>query len=210
MARKYRKYPYEPMNPEKFSGPIPIIFRSSWELEFGEHCDKLPSVLSWGYESVAIPYKDPITGKQKTYTPDFFVEIAQQGGFSKHFIFEIKPMKEQLDEHARSRADAALIARNNAKWAAATRWGDRHSMEFQVLNENNLFGGYEHAKGRANPIKTFAHTHSTTPASKPTSKRTKAPNIRVKQVNKNASKMQSRISKAKKARSNRTRRTPKI
>lgn len=207
MARKYRKYPYEPMNPEKFTGSTPIIFRSSWELEFGEHCDKLPSVVSWGYETVSIPYKDPITGKQKTYTPDFFVEIAQRDGYTKHFVFEIKPMKEQLDEHAKSRADAALIARNRAKWMAATRWADRHSAEFQVLNENDLFNGYKNASVRKNQIKAYVPTHSSS-ISKPTTKATKS--IRQQKVSNRLAKMKPRNSRTTNRKTSRVKKVSRI
>lgn len=164
---KYRTYSYDPVNPEKFKGEtIPVILKSSWELEFAKHCDLLPSVLSWSYETTHVPYKDPITNKQKIYIPDFFVKIAQSDGYEIDYVFEIKPMHEQLDSHARNRQDAALIARNNAKWAAASMWADRHSAIFEVINENDIFGGYSNKKGRMHPVATFSHTHSTKPISK--------------------------------------------
>lgn len=170
---KFRTYDYQIINPEKFTnGGKSLTVKSSWELEFAKHCDLIPSVISWGYETTQIPYRDPLTGKQKIYIPDFFVKIAQRDGYAKDMVFEIKPMHEQLDEHARNRQDAALIARNNAKWMAATQWADRHSAEFQVLNQNDIFGGYENKKGRMHPVKSFAHT--TTKASKPTAKATRS------------------------------------
>lgn len=159
---KYRTYEFNPVNPEKYTGSdIPIIMRSSWEIEFAKHCDLLPSVLSWGYEMVQIPYSDPLTGKQKIYIPDFFVKVAQADGYSRDYVFEIKPIHEQKDGYAKNRTDAALIARNNAKWIAAAKWADRHSSEFVILNEQQLFLGHDARSPRKNPIKTWAHTHST-------------------------------------------------
>ena len=70
-------------------------------------------------------------------------------------------MHEQLDEHARNSKDAAIIARNRAKWAAAIQWADRHSAEFQVLNENDLFSYNNTKKGRIHPVKTWSPTHAT-------------------------------------------------
>jgi len=161
---KYRTYSYEISNPEKYHGTAsPLIVKSSWELTFAEHCDLLPSVLGWSYETTKIPYRDPLTNNQKVYIPDFFVEVAQRDGYSKHFVFEIKPRHEQLDQYARNSTDAALIARNNAKWAAAIKWADRHSAEFAILNENDLFSFNDNKNPRKNPIHTFAHTVATKP-----------------------------------------------
>lgn len=158
---KYRTYAFDPVNREKYTGGAgQIILKSSWELEFAKHCDLLPSVLSWGYEMVKIPYHDPLTGDQKVYIPDFFVTVAQLDGYSTNYVFEIKPMSEQLDGFARNSKDAASIARNNAKWMAAAQWCDRHSAEFAVLNETDLFSFHNTRKPRINPIKSFAHTQA--------------------------------------------------
>ena len=75
-------------------------------------------------------------------------------------------MHEQMDGHARNRADAATIARNNAKWMAATKWADRHSAEFVVLNEDNLFAFHDARSPRKHPVKTYAATHATKPLTK--------------------------------------------
>lgn len=211
MARKFRTYAFTPRNPEKFKGEtIPIILKSSWELEFAEHCDKLPSVLTWNYEAVQIPYRDPITGKQKIYIPDFFVEIASRDGVSLHYVFEIKPMHEQHQEHARNQKDSALVARNAAKWGAATQWADRHSAEFHVLNEKDIYGWHESRKPRVHPVKTFSPTYATKPASSPATKRTTPV---TNKINEGISRMQNRMKRVSRARSStkvgKARRTPK-
>lgn len=159
---KYRTYSYNLLNPEKcLNGMNTMLFKSSWEKDFAHHCDILPDVLSWGYEIQKIPYKDPLTGKQKVYFPDFFVTSASKGGYQFQRVYEIKPMHEQLDERARSKKDAANIARNRAKWTAAVEWCERHSAEFIVLNESNLYLGHQNRPLRKHPIKKFAHTHKT-------------------------------------------------
>ena len=209
MAR-YRTYEYTPVNAEKYKGGSGrLILKSSWELEMAKHCDLLPSVLSWSYESAKIPYHDPLSGRQKVYLPDFFVEVAQSDGYSKQFVFEIKPMHEQLDQHARNNKDAALIARNKAKWAAAVKWADRHSAEFVVLNEKDIFAFHENRKPRVHSVKHFTHTYATKPSTGTTFKKSaKAPNSKRTTKRALSNSMSNRINKARRVR--RTMRAKKI
>lgn len=190
---RYSTYSYTPINPEKYRGEnIPIIMKSSWELEFAKHCDLLPTVLSWSYETRQIPYRDPLTNKQKIYIPDFFVEVAREGGHSQHYVFEIKPMHEQLDEYARNQKDAALIARNNAKWAAASEWCDRHSAEFAVLNERDIFSWHNSRKPRVKTVSRFKPTFTATKPTKSATVRTRAAT-----VSNSIKKLQDKIAKRK-------------
>ncbi|RMH13403.1 MAG: hypothetical protein D6698_14040 [Gammaproteobacteria bacterium] len=163
MAR-YRTYRYKITNPGKYMGSeTEIILRSSWELDFAKHCDLLPTVLEWGYEIVKIPYRDPLTNTQKVYVPDFFVRISRGRGKSEDFLFEIKPMHEQRIQNARNREDAMAIARNEAKWREAIKWATRHSATFEVLNESDLYTGFDNIPNRKRQIKPFSHTNSTKP-----------------------------------------------
>jgi len=206
---KYRTYGYTPVNPEKHMGGAgELILKSSWELEFAKSCDLFPSVLSWSYEATKVPYRDPLTGKQKVYIPDFFVEVAQKDGLSKHFVFEIKPMHEQLDDHARNSHDAALIARNRAKWTAASMWADRHSAEFVVLNEKDIFSFHENRNPRLHPVKQFKQTYATkVSVGKAFKKPAKSPNSRKATKRGVNTTMASRIGRARRIR--RTVRTKK-
>ena len=36
-------------------------------------CDNNPNITSWGSECVRIPYRNPFTGKDTFYVPDFLV-----------------------------------------------------------------------------------------------------------------------------------------
>ena len=64
---------YTLRNPDKYAGTKSPIYRSSWEHTFMTFCDNNPAVIGWASEAVRIPYKNPLTGKQSSYVPDFFV-----------------------------------------------------------------------------------------------------------------------------------------
>lgn len=209
MARTFRTYEYVPQNREKYRGDtVPIIFRSSWELEFAQHCDLLPTVVGWSYETIKVPYSDPLTGKQKIYIPDFLVEVAQEGGFSMHYVFEIKPISEQYNDNARNQQDRDAVMRNSAKWMAATQWADRHSATFAVLNERDLYSWKGTPQSRTPLVKTFAPTTTKAKAAP----RPKVPNKRVAvpTAKSAVSTMQARIKRARVARTTTVKKARKI
>lgn len=156
MTKRYRKENYTPQNPEKYDGEYPIVSRSSWETEFMKYCDMHPDVAKWSSEPVQIPYRDPLTGNQKVYVPDFLVTFITKSRETTTKLIEIKPMHEQLSEHARNSSDAAVQARNRAKWGAAIAWAGRRGIEFVVMNESNMFAGHENRRARANPVREYA------------------------------------------------------
>ena len=52
---------FSPKNYKKYKGDrTKIIYRSSWELRFMKWLDHNNNVLSWGSETVIVPYKNPI------------------------------------------------------------------------------------------------------------------------------------------------------
>lgn len=141
-------------NPDKYHGPLPVPCRSSWEVHFVQYCDTHPDMIAWAYEPIEIPYHDPITGKQKIYIPDFLINYRNAKGEEVQELVEVKPAHEQLDEHARNDGDRLLIARNRAKWEAASWWCQRHGCQFRIMNETNIFSNqapkvYGSAKARA-------------------------------------------------------------
>jgi len=136
---------YEVQNPEKYEGTHAPIYRSSWERDFMVYCDHHPGVLKWASEPVQIPYSDPLTGKQKVYIPDFLVTFIDSNKDINVKLIEIKPMKEALNEHARSSEDRALVLRNQAKWGAATAWAMRRGIDFIFWTEKECFSGYQNA-----------------------------------------------------------------
>ena len=72
-SSQYKQGKYNPVNKEKYSGKHTPEYRSSWEFAFMRFCDNNPSVTQWASESIQIPYRHPLTGKNTIYVPDFFI-----------------------------------------------------------------------------------------------------------------------------------------
>ena len=103
-------------------------------------CDNHDSVLQWASESIQIPYRNPLTGKQTVYIPDFFVLYQDRLGHQRAEIVEIKPKKQSLIEsRVASARERATVALNHAKWAAAMAYCKRIGCTFRVVTEDDLF-----------------------------------------------------------------------
>ncbi len=144
--RSYVQGQYKPVNPSKYVGTYPIIFRSSWEFKVMQMFDANASIISWASESIKIPYQNPFTGKYTVYVPDFVVTYVDAKGNQKAEIIEVKPAKETFLEQAKSQKAKAAVALNTYKWAAAQAFAKHHGMTFRVMNEENIFNN---PKGRA-------------------------------------------------------------
>lgn len=144
--RSYVQGQYKPINPGKYVGTYPIIFRSSWEFKVMQLFDTNPNVTSWASESIKIPYQNPFTGKYTVYVPDFVVTYVDANGNQKAEIIEVKPAKETFLEKAKSQKAKAAVALNTFKWAAAHEFARKHGMQFRVMNEDNI---YRNPKGKA-------------------------------------------------------------
>ena len=139
MSLKYSQGIFTPKNPAKIVGnPMPT-FRSSWELRFMHFLDTHPSVVQWASEFIKIPYKNPLTGKQSLYIPDFLVVYQDKAGNNVGELIEIKPLKETLMENAKSKRDKAFVIINTAKWASAMQFCAKQGLKFRVLNEDSIF-----------------------------------------------------------------------
>ena len=126
--------------PEKYSGTRTPTYRSSWEYTFMKFCDEHPSVSQWASEAVKIPYRNPLTGKQTIYVPDFFIVYADKGGKQKVELIEVKPKNQSIKENlGRSRANQAHYVMNMAKWSAAKSWRKQKGIFFRVITEEDIF-----------------------------------------------------------------------
>ena len=67
MSNNYSQGKFQVKNPEKYVGKGVPTFRSSWEHVFMSFCDNNPNILKWASESIKIPYRNPLTGKQTIY-----------------------------------------------------------------------------------------------------------------------------------------------
>ena len=139
MARKFAQGKFNPLNPEKYAGKKTPTYRSGWELTFMQFCDNHPSVVQWASEAITIPYKNPLTGKNTIYVPDFFIVYADKRGKRRAELIEVKPIKQTTMENAKSQRDKAAVAVNYAKWEAANAWCKRQGIIFRVITENDIY-----------------------------------------------------------------------
>ncbi len=140
MSLKFSKGVYKVLNPEKYVGNKMPTYRSSWEFTFMSFCDNNPSIQQWSSEPIKIPYKDPLTGKQTVYVPDFLI-IYLDKNMKKHAeLIEIKPAKQTLKEKVgKNPYDQAQYVKNMAKWAAASNWCKQQGISFRIINESDIF-----------------------------------------------------------------------
>lgn len=130
---------YRLTNPAKYAGNRPPRYRSGWEMAFMRFCDSNDNIIQWASESITIPYRHPLTGKQTVYVPDFFVQYRTKDNRSRAELIEIKPKKQSILESKASARDRAVIAVNYAKWDAATKWCRRQGLTFRVITEDDIF-----------------------------------------------------------------------
>ena len=90
---------YTPKNPKKYQGPMPIIYRSSWERKVCHWCDHNVDVMVWTSEPFSLKYYNILDKKFHKYYPDFYVKLRKKDEKGKEFyedyIIEVKP-KAQL------------------------------------------------------------------------------------------------------------------
>ena len=102
-------------------------------------CDTNDNILQWVSESIAIPYRHPLTGKMTNYVPDFLVTYRTKNNTMRAELIEIKPKKQSVIESKASARDRAIVAVNYAKWDAATKWCRRQGLTFRVITEDQIF-----------------------------------------------------------------------
>lgn len=140
---RFKQGVFKPVYPEKYKGSFPILYRSSWEGKIMRWCDHNPNILSWGSESVVIPYQNPLTGKISRYFVDFNVVLKDKNGELKRFLIEVKPHIQTLPPSQQTRNTRALARRqaeyikNQAKWQAAQTYATTKGYIFTVLTEKN-------------------------------------------------------------------------
>jgi hypothetical protein len=130
---------YVIINREKYAGNGTPRYRSGWELSFMKFCDTNDHVLQWASESIAIPYRHPITGKVTQYIPDFLITYRNRDNTMRAELIEIKPKSQSVIESKMNSRDRAVVAINYAKWAAAQKWCNQHGLTFRVITENDMF-----------------------------------------------------------------------
>ena len=135
----FRQGIYTVRNPGKYVGKGTPRYRSGWEMTFMMFLDSNDNIVQWASESITIPYRNPITGKQSMYVPDFFVTYRGRDNTTRAELIEIKPKKQSLIESKMNDRDRAIVAVNYAKWASAQKWCQRNGLTFRVINEDQIF-----------------------------------------------------------------------
>ena len=136
---KYHSGAYTILNPDKYNGNKVPHFRSGWEHAFMRFCDNHPSVINWSSEAIRIPYRNPLTGKQTMYVPDFLVVYQNKTGSNIAELIEIKPKSQTMLTEKTSMRDKAAIAINHAKWQAAAAWCKQKGIRFRIVTEDDIF-----------------------------------------------------------------------
>lgn len=136
---KWAQGPYIVKNPQKYVGKGTPRYRSGWEHAFMRFCDNNEHILQWASESINIPYRNPITGKQSIYVPDFLITYRTRNNQMIAEVIEIKPKSQSVIESKTSQRDRAAVAVNYAKWDAAMKWCKRNGLTFRVITEDDLF-----------------------------------------------------------------------
>ena len=137
---KFAQGRFEMKNPSKYVGKKTPLARSSWEFVFMRMLDEHPGVENWASESVQIPYRDPLTGRQTTYVPDFFIVYVDKNKKKHAEVVEVKPASQTLREQVgKSLYNQEQYVKNLAKWEAATAWCKQQNIKFRVINEGDIF-----------------------------------------------------------------------
>jgi hypothetical protein len=136
---KYASGKYLVKNVDKYMGKRAPTYRSSWEYTFCTFCDNNPAVIQWASEAITIPYRNPVSGKNTVYVPDFLVVYEDKNQKKHTELIEIKPSTEVTMESAKSYRDKLMVAINMAKWAAADAWARANNIRFRVVTEYDIF-----------------------------------------------------------------------
>jgi len=140
MPSKFARGKFTISHPEKYIGTKMPIYRSSWEWQFMRFCDTNESVQKWASEAVQIPYRDPLTGRQTIYVPDFFIQYVDKNLKMHTELIEIKPASQSILERVgKNKYNQAQFIKNQAKWASAQLWCNQQGIKFRIVNENDIF-----------------------------------------------------------------------
>jgi hypothetical protein len=141
---RYKQGIYKCINPSKYIGKGPIIYRSGLELKFMLWCDKTDTIQKWSSESIVIPYYDSIQRKNRKYYIDNYVEILE-GDILKKYLVEIKPHKQTLapiiskgKKKSNILYEQLQYKNNQDKWLFAKEFAKKNGVEFIIITEKEL------------------------------------------------------------------------
>jgi hypothetical protein len=137
---KFAQGKFEMKNPDKYVGKRTPMARSSWEFVFMRMLDEHQGVINWASESIQIPYRDPLSGRNTIYVPDFFIVYMDKNKNKHAEVVEVKPSSQTIREKVgKSLYNQEQYIKNLAKWEAATAWCKQQGVKFRVVNEDDIF-----------------------------------------------------------------------
>jgi hypothetical protein len=136
---KFAQGAYVVKNKQKYVGKGTPRYRSGWEHAFMRFLDNNDHILQWASESISIPYRNPITGKQSIYVPDFLITYKNRNNQMIAEVIEIKPKKQSVVESKMKANERAVVAVNYAKWDQAVKWCRKQGLLFRVITEDDLW-----------------------------------------------------------------------
>jgi len=140
MNKRFASGKYDIKNPEKYVGKHAPTYRSGWEFSFCKFCDEHTSVVKWASEAIKIPYKNPITGRNTIYIPDFFVAYVDKTGKQHAELVEVKPTNQTLKEKTgKSKHNQLHWIINQAKWQAANAYCKKQGIKFRIITEQDIY-----------------------------------------------------------------------
>lgn len=129
---KYKQGYIDPGSCKKYVGPLPIIYRSSYEKKFILWCETCKSVVAWSSECIGIPYS--INESNHTYYPDYMVKMAN----GEVWMVEIKPLNQTKKPASEEGWLWKEWVKNNYKWRAAMAFCESKGIQFKIITEASL------------------------------------------------------------------------
>ena len=139
---------YIPINPDKYKGKYPIVWRSSWELKYCKYCDREENILYWSSEPFPIKYYNPLKQKTHNYFPDYWIRVKTTSNEIREFLIEVKPYSQLIKPKEPKRKTvqsiknykyaAELYVKHLAKAKAAKLWAENNNMEYKILTEKTI------------------------------------------------------------------------
>lgn len=115
------------------------VYRSGWEKTYACLLDNDPTVKSYSYESIVIPYvSNKTTKKVRRYFPDFFITYVD----GSRVLVEIKPRRKLVQKTVQK------------KLAAAKGWCSCNDVTLRIITEIEL-KDYELSQKEASELKTI-------------------------------------------------------
>lgn len=144
MKQRFNQGIFKPIHREKYKGTTPIKYRSSLELKVFRWLDNNQNIISWGSESVIIPYISPVDNKLHRYFVDLNITLLNNNVYEKYLI-EIKPLSQAIPPKKSLKKKASTIlyetvmySINQAKWEAARKWCALHNYKFLIFTEKHI------------------------------------------------------------------------